>query len=381
MKNKSLFKKSKPVVRALLVAVTAFTLTACQGSDTTTLDENTTTNTTETTKKATTTSEYPVPADAPWKSAKKEQITIRSGFAKGMTGLANQFAIQNGWYEDAKITLDQLDIPNPVSAFGSGEVDIADGDPGTYIPGIDNGIPIKIVGNMWRNRGAYWIIANDDIQSFEDLKGKKIGSAGPIGGMKLTLMEVLSQNGIDPNKEVELVANGMYQTAYATFTSGEVDATIIHQPFATIAEEEGTGHTLAKTWEFIPDYHTGVLVAANDVIENRPEDLERVLEVYYYANQYVKTHLDEVLPWLATYLNISEETAKKAIESEIVLWENNPVVDVNRLQITEDLLTEYGMQKETINVDGVVNNTAAEMIAKKLKLGSFADTDSAATAK
>lgn len=314
----------------------------------------------------------PSPGDAPWKGRDNKPVTLNAGFAKGMTGIANQFAIANGWYDEAGITLQIVDIPNPVAAFGAGEVDIADGDPGTYVPAIVNKVPMKIVSNMWRNRGAYWIIAKPEIKTFDDLKGKKVGSAQATGGMKLTLMEVLTQNGLDPQKDVELIANSFYQAAYATFTSGEVDATIIHQPYATIAEAEGTGHALAKTWEYLPGYHTGVLVASQKLIDEQPEAVERVLEVYFYANQFCKTHFDEFIPWAAKYLNVDEDTARAAIEAEIVLWENDPVVDTSRLQVTEDLLYKYGMQKESFPVEGVVDNRFAEQIAEQLKLGKFA---------
>lgn len=312
------------------------------------------------------------PDDAPWKGRENKQVNVNAGFSKGMTGIANQFAVANGWYKEAGIDLSLIDIPNPVAAFGAGEVDIADGDPGTYIPAIVNSVPMKIISNMWRNKGAYWIIARPGIKSWTDLKGKKIGSAQATGGMKLTLMEVLSQNGIDPKKDVELVANNFYQTAYATLTSGEVDATIIHQPYATLAEKDGVGSVMAKTWEFLPDYHTGVLVASQKMIDEQPDVVERVLEVYFYANNYAKTHMDEFLPWAAKYLNIDQETAWKAIEAEIVLWENDPIVDTKRLQVTEDLLTKYGMQRESYAVDGVVDNQFAEKVALKLKLGKYA---------
>ncbi|CAM4465883.1 ABC transporter substrate-binding protein [Paenibacillus phoenicis] len=307
----------------------------------------------------------------PWQGRDNKEVTLTVGFSKGMTGIANQFAVAKGWYEDAGIHLNFVDTPNPVSAFGAGEVDLADGDPGTYIPAIVNGVKIKVVSNMWRNRGAYWIIAKPEIKSFADLKGKTVGSAQAIGGMALTLMEVLSQNGIDPKKDVELVPNGFYQSAYATFVSGEVDATIIHNPYATMVEKNGEGNVLAKTWEYLPDYHTGVLVASQKLIDEQPDVVERVLEVYFYANEYAKTHFDEFIPWAAEYLNLDEETTREAIEAEIELWENNPIVDVDRLQVTEDLLTEYGMQRDKVSVDGTVDNQFAEKVAKTLKLDKY----------
>lgn len=311
-----------------------------------------------------------VPEDAPWKGKENKQVTVRAGFAKGMTGIANQFAVAQGWYDDAGIKLDLLSVDNPVAAFGAGEVDIADGDPGTYVPAIVNNVPIKIVGNMWRSKGAYWIIAKPEIKTWADLNGKKVGTAQATGGMKMTLLETLSKNGVD-TKSLELVANNMRQTAYATLTSGEVDATIIHQPYATLAEKEGYT-VLGKTWEFMPDYNTGVLVATSSLISEQPETVERVLQVYYYANQYAKEHFDVFIPWAAQYLNIDEETAKKTFESELELWENDPVVQAERLQETENLLTKYAMQKEAYDVTSVYDNQFAETVAKDLKLGKYA---------
>ena len=370
-------RKRSRVFSVIISSILVLSLAACSAETT---EVNTGTETKAASESASTSADTQAPSenliaspeDAPWKGRENEEVTVNAGFAKGMTGIANQFAIENGWYEEAGINLSLLDIPNPVSAFGAGEVDIADGDPGTYIPAIVNNVPMKIVSNMWRNKGAYWVIANNDIDSWEDLKGKKVGSAQATGGMKLTLMEVLTQNGLDPNEDVELIANNFYQTAYATLASGEVDATIIHQPYATLAEKEGVGKVLAKTWEYLPDYHTGVLVASQKMKDEQPEVVERILEVYFYANEYAKNNFDEFIPWAAAYLNIDEETAREAIEAEIVLWENDPIVDVDRLQVTEDLLTKYGMQREAHNVDGVVDNQFAEKIAKELKLGKYA---------
>ncbi|MGE5614491.1 MAG: ABC transporter substrate-binding protein [Bacillota bacterium] len=373
MKKQKEIKKSVRFISMIAASIMAFSLAACTSTNNQN-QQSQSTDSVSTTQNTNSSDELIAsPDDAPWKGRENKQVTVRAGFLKGMTGIANQFAIANGWYKEAGIDLSIIDIPNPVSAFGAGEVDIADGDPGTYVPAIVNNVPIKIISNMWRNKGAYWIIAKPEIKSWSDLKGKKVGSAHATGGMKLTLMEVLSQNGIDPNKDVELIANGSYQTAYATLTSGEVDATIIHQPYATLAEKDGVGRVLAKTWEYLPGYHTGVLVATQKMIDEQPDVVERVLEVYFYANNYAKNNMDEFIPWAAKYLNVDEETARKAIEAEIVLWENDPVVDTKRLQVTEDLLTKYGMQRESYPVDGVVDNRFAEKIARKLKLGKYAD--------
>ncbi|MDR1240042.1 MAG: ABC transporter substrate-binding protein [Treponema sp.] len=311
----------------------------------------------------------------PWEGYNGPRTKIRDVFALGMTGIGNQFAIAKGWYKDAGFDLEHTEASaitsNAVEVFAAGEGDIADGDPGTYIPAIVNGVPIKIVGNMWRNRGAFWIIAQPGIKTFEDLRGKKIGTGSPTGGMRTTTMETLRLNGIDPEKDVELVAAGFYQTAYAALISGAVDATIIHQPFATMAQREGNGNILAKTWEYLPAYHTGVIVISQKLIDEQPDVVERLLQVYYYGNEYARTHLDEFFPWAAKYLNLPEDVAREAITAEIELWENDPIVDIGRLQVTQNMLAQYKMQRSALPVDNVVDNTFAERVAQTLKLGKY----------
>lgn len=323
---------------------------------------------------ATSGAKVPVPDDAPWKGRGDARASVNLGATTGMTGVANQFALQNGWYDDAGLDVTELSTTNIVSTFASGGVDVSDGDPGTYIPAIVNDVPFTIVGNMWRSKGAYWIIGDKSVATWDDVKGKKFGTAQAAGGMKMTALATLAANGVDVERDgVDLVANNTRQTAYASLQKGDVNATIIHQPFATIAEQDGN-HILGKTWEYMPDYNTGVLVASDDFIKNKPDVLKRVLEIYYYANEWCRTHFDTFIPWAAAYLNLDEDTALKVFNSEIELWENDPVVIPERLQKTEDLLAEYGMQDKSLPVQDVYDNTIADEVASELKLGTYRTT-------
>lgn len=107
-----------------------------------------------------------------------DTIVIRSCFATGMTGAVNRFAIEKGLYKELGIEFENVEASadtnsTVMSLITRGEIDVADGDPSSYIPGIYNGVPAKLVGNMWRYSGCYWLVANNDIQDFSDLEAKK----------------------------------------------------------------------------------------------------------------------------------------------------------------------------------------------------------------
>lgn len=298
-----------------------------------------------------------------------DTITIRSCFTTGMTGAVNNFAIEKGLYRELGIEFDNIQAESNqdrLSLISRGDIDVADGDPSSYIPGINNGVPAKLVGNMWRYSGCYWLVANNDIQSFEDLKGKTIGTSGASGGMKLSVLKMLEKNGISED-EVTLVANGNYQKAYASLTSGEVDATIIHNPYASLAVADGIGHPLGRAWDYIPDYYTGTIIASNDFIENHPDKLQRFLTAYYKVHEEVKNqYFDEFISWAAKQMNTSEEVMRDAVESEIDVWSDYPVIPKDRLEKTLEYLKQYGWVDEGVTLDGTYTNEFAEKAAEEL---------------
>ena len=281
------------------------------------------------------------------------------------------FAIEKGLYKELGIEFENVEASadtnsTVMSLITRGEIDVADGDPSSYIPGIYNGVPAKLVGNMWRYSGCYWLVANNDIQDFSDLEGKKVGTAGASGGMRLSVLKMLEKNGVSTDN-VDLIANGVYQTAYASLTSGEVDATIIHNPYAALAEADGTGHILGRAWDYIPDYYTGTIIASNSFIENEPEKLQRFLTAYYQVHEEVKNdYFDEFVAWAAKEMNTSEEVMRKAIESEIDVWLDYPVIPEDRLATTFEYLKEYGWGDENVSYEGTYTHEFAQVAADTL---------------
>ena len=298
-----------------------------------------------------------------------DTIVINTCLATGMTGAVNNFAIEKGLYKELGIEFNNVEWSSNdevLSLITRGEIDFADGDPSAYIPGISNGVPAKLVGNMWRYSGCYWLVANNDIKDFSDLEGKKVGTAGASGGMRLSVLKMLEKNGVSTDN-VDLIANGVYQTAYASLTSGEVDATIIHNPYAALAEADGTGHILGRAWDYIPDYYTGTIIASNSFIENEPEKLQRFLTAYYQVHEEVKNdYFDEFVAWAAKEMNTSEEVMRKAIESEIDVWLDYPVIPEDRLATTFEYLKEYGWVDENVSYEGTYTNEFAQVAADTL---------------
>ena len=254
------------------------------------------------------------------------------------------FGIEKGFFDEEGLDVEFVAAQDTVGAVATNELTFAFGPTSTFLRAAALGAPIKIIASAFRNKGAFWLIAKPEIKTIADLKGKTVGIAQEGSGMAVYARVILQKSGIDPDKDVTLFANGTQAQAYGTLTEGQVDATIIHQPFAALGELEGKAHVLARGWEFLPTYHTGVLIAGDDVIANDPELLERGLRAYFKSYEYAKAHYDEYIPWLQARLKLNPDAVRQAVEQEDDIWEDNPDVDPVAIADTQQIEIEQGNQ-------------------------------------
>ena len=290
-------------------------------------------------------------------SKETSAVTVRYAAFQGMTGLGFWFGKEKGFFDEAGLNLEMVDVEDKVSAFAAKEIDFADMNTTQAITAASKGAPFKIVASMFRTKGAFYLLGNPSLSSVEDLKGKTIGVAQFGTGLEAYVRIILKEHGLDPDKDVTLIANGAYKQAYASLEAGQVDATIIHQPFVTLAEKEGVGKLLAKGWEYLPTYHTGVLVASDNLIKNSPETVKKLIEVYFKSNQYAKDNPDELLDFGTKYMNIDSNILQKALESEKEIWENVPELDMKALDNTQNIQMELGFQEEKFDIEKIIDTS------------------------
>lgn len=282
-------------------------------------------------------------------------IKVRYASYQGMTAVGFWFGVEKGFFKDAGIDLETVDVQDKVAAVASDSIDMGDLNTSQAITAASTGAPFKLVSSMFRTKGAWYLISNKSITDIKQLKGKKVGINVVGSGTDVTVREILEKNGLDPTKDVELVANGSFQQAYASLEANQVDATIIHQPFVEIGLESGNVNLLCNGWDYVPQFNTGVLIASDKFIKSNPEGVKRVIAAYFKSNEYAKEHQDEFLDFATKYLNTPKDTLKKALDPERELWENEPNIDLETLKTTQELQKKWGFQKEIYDVDKIVD--------------------------
>jgi ABC-type nitrate/sulfonate/bicarbonate transport system substrate-binding protein len=289
------------------------------------------------------------------KAEEQKSLKIRYAPLGGSSGIAVKFGEEKGFFKEAGLDIEFIEIQDPVAGLISGDVDVADGPTTNAILAAGKGAPIKIVSSMFRSKGAFYLLGNESIQSVEDLKGKTIGVAKFGTGLDVYTRIILQEHGIDPDKDVTLIANGTHQEAYASLTNKQVDATIIHEPWVSLAESEGKGKLLARGWDYLPNFHTGVLMASDQAIKENGEAIKRLLSAYFKSQEYAKEHLDEFKAFYLANIKVNEDVLETTLNRENEIWENNPDVSKDALIETQEIQKELGFQDQIYDIEKLLD--------------------------
>jgi NitT/TauT family transport system substrate-binding protein len=287
-------------------------------------------------------------------AGKNKLQEVRYAPLQGTNGLAVQYGIKKGFFKKAGLNIKLVQADDQMTILTSNEADIADAPTTSAIIAAGKGAPIKIVASLFRTKGPFYLIGDPKIKSVKELKGKKVGIGKAGTGLDLYTRKILKDNGVNL-KEVTLVSAGSQQDAYSALINHKVDATIIHEPFVSLGEKTGKAKLLAKGWDYLPTFHTGVLSARQDFIKQKPELLRKFIRAYFESNRYAKSHLNEYLKYVQKRVKVDPEALKESYKRENVLWENNPKVNLTDLEDTQKIQKEFGFQDKLYDLKKIVD--------------------------
>ena len=155
----------------------------------------------------------------------------------------------------------------------------------------------------------YVVTTGDDVASVADLAGKTIYSTGKGTTPEYVLNYILTENGIDPAKDVTIEYKSEATEVLATLQSaGEGAVAVLPQPYVTAAQAQVEGLTVAldltEEWNKIdPDSQliTGVLAVRSDYAQQHPEELEVFLADYRSSIEWVTANTADAAQLVAEY--------------------------------------------------------------------------------
>jgi NitT/TauT family transport system substrate-binding protein len=167
---------------------------------------------------------------------------------------------------------------------------------------------------------VYVVEKGETVQAFTDLKGKTILATGKGSTPEYALRYLLTQNGIDPDKDVTLEWKSEPAEVVAILSKAEGGVAMMPQPFVTIAQGQVEGLRVAvdltKEWDALDNGSTlvtGVMAVRADFADAHPEQLASFLDEYKASAAFVNENPADAAALIEEFGIFKAAVAQKAI--------------------------------------------------------------------
>ena len=198
-----------------------------------------------------------------------------------------------------------------LQALATGKVDANSQTLSDTLAPASKGIELKAVLVNDNSFGGDAIVSKQDIKTIADLEGKTV--ATELGTVDhLLLLTALAENGMSES-DINYV-NMTVNDAGPAFISGKTDASVLWEPFQTMAVKEGNGNVLFSSKDtpgLIPD----LLVFKKSVVDSRPDDVQKVVDAWFDAVAWYGENEQEGLEIMAEKAETTVDDYKLGMES------------------------------------------------------------------
>jgi NitT/TauT family transport system substrate-binding protein len=252
--------------------------------------------------------------------------------------------IQRGFFEKKGIDLEVRLVPGgPELAKEVQEGDIRIGTMGIppFSKAFSDGLPAKVIGSSVTQQLDIYLVAQPEIHSITDLKGKRIGVLSFGSCDDYFNRYILQKESIDPEKDLTFVSLESAYGKLECITSKTIDASCYVEPTVSQGETMGLLRVLTRVGDYYPNYQWGIIFASQEFIEEDPDVIHDILVAYIESSGYIKRFPDDCISYGSALFGMEEDIFKKAITRSIPTWETEARIDSqgieNALSIQKDL--------------------------------------------
>lgn len=201
-------------------------------------------------------------------------------------------ADKKGFLKDEGVSVQFINMEDTKTryvALAAGQIDGLMTTIDTIVLRVKPDFQIAAVMAFDDSKGGDGIVANKDITTVKELKGKKV-AYGEGSVSHFFLGYLLSQNGMSFKDIVSV--NMVAADAGAAFVAGKVDAAVTWEPWLTRGKSAPQGHLLVDSTN-TPGLIVDVLVFRKDVLKARAGDVRNVVRAWHKGVDYWMSYPDE----------------------------------------------------------------------------------------
>jgi ABC-type nitrate/sulfonate/bicarbonate transport system substrate-binding protein len=183
--------------------------------------------------------------------------------------------------------------------------------------------PLKVVAAT-NDRVLQWFVTKPEITSAKDLKGKRIATTGVAAIATYMARQVLTQHGLDGNKDVIYLDVGQ-GNQLAALLGGGFDAAILSVEQRYVALDKGMrelffmGNEVKNSW--------GTLATTDKLIKEHPKMVAGFVRATLKALRYIRQDKEGTIAAMLKFSNVSRPQATRVYDDIIGTFTRNGAVD------------------------------------------------------
>lgn len=284
-------------------------------------------------------------------------------------------AIEEGYFVKEGIKLELVTgfgADKVMAAILSGDADIGFMGSEASIYAYQQGAQDTVVNfAQLTQRAGNFLVARKEMPDFKwsDLKGADV-LGGRKGGMPEMVFEyILKQNGINPDKDLNINRSIDFGSTAAAFLGGQGDFSVEFEPSATALEQEDAGYVVASCGVDSGYVPYTAYSAKSSFMQENPQIVQGFVNALQKGMNYVNTHTPEEIAQIIkpqfpeNDLKTIETIVKRYQEQDT--WKENLIFEKKSFELLEDILEDAGELEKRVPYDKLVNTEFAEKATEK----------------
>ena len=279
-------------------------------------------------------------------------------------------AQKEGYLKEEGLDVQLLSIRGEIAIRTTlaGEVDFFTNAGSALAAGV-RGVPVKLV-TVFQDKPGWDLIAQPDIKSIAQLRGKNVAIMSPEGSLAVVAREIFKKNGIDPAKDVNLVVMGGDEVRFPALQTKSIQATLFNTATSIRAQKDGFTK-LANASEYA-NLIEGGLATSNDKIKQNPERTFRFVRAALKGLNFFVTQREQAIKYMMDGLRMKDRELTASIydiQSKLVLREG--FSDDTVLQSMVDAMKKTTKVQRDIKVSDIFDLSFVKKAHEELKTGGW----------
>ncbi len=247
-----------------------------------------------------------------------------------MTGVA----AKKGFFREEGLEAEIIAMRPPVSitALASGDIDYTTVF-GSVVRAAVRGLPVRVVASFI-DGSTHALLARGEFKSVKDLRGKTMGVGSYGASDDISARMMVRHYGVDPDKQMKVVALGSDRARFAALKEGIVDVTVVAPPVDSEGRKAGF-NILARAYEIFTFPFVGLGTSVKKITE-RPDEVKPTIKALVRANRFIRDNREESIQILAQWGRSERSAAAAAYDSSVKVFNLDGAIPESGLRLVLD---------------------------------------------